>query len=119
MTDKKSKFSKAAELVDDEGWDAAFSYLDGGHDPKSTVKVPGGVSRAEIRTHHAQAREKEKSKQLKLKAKKNLWNKKNTAQKFFWFLPRFIFWSLLGLPVAYSLIGITVEIFFNYTIKLF
>ena len=39
MTDKKSKFSKAAALVDDEGWDTAFSYLEGGHDFKSTVKV--------------------------------------------------------------------------------
>ena len=43
MTDKKSKFSKAAELVDDEGWDAAFSYLDGGHDPKSEVTFPSSV----------------------------------------------------------------------------
>ena len=64
-------------------------------------------------------RKDQRKKRLILKTKKIFWNKKNALQKFLWILPRLIFWSILVLPIAYALIGVTVELLFNYTINLF
>ena len=58
-------------------------------------------------------------KHLTIKIKKVFWNKKSNFQKFYWLLPRIIILAAISIPLLYSIIGISVELVFGYTIKLF
>jgi hypothetical protein len=58
-------------------------------------------------------------KHLTIKIKKVFWNKKSNFQKFYWLLPRIVFLAAISIPLLYFIIGISVELVFGYTIKLF
>ena len=60
----------------------------------------------------------EARKQLRLKTKEKIWNRKNTFQKFAWYASCFLFWSLISISIIYFLVGITLEIYFDYTLNL-
>lgn len=60
----------------------------------------------------------EARKQLRLKTKEKIWNRKNTFQKFVWYASRFLLWSLISISIIYFLVGITLEIYFDYTLNL-
>lgn len=62
--------------------------------------------------------QKEARKQLQLKTKEKIWNRKNTFQKFVWYASRFLIWSVIGISIIYFLVGITLEIYFDYTLNL-